>query len=720
MKNIIVATILCLVAYNSVAQTEKKFNDTSFLQPVEVTAIRANAKTPVAATNLSKKDIAEKNTAHDLPFILNQTPAVVVNSDAGNGIGYTGIRIRGSDASRINVTLNGIPYNDPESQGTFFVDLPDIASSAGSIQIQRGVGTSSNGAGSFGGSINISTNEMNLKKSLELDNTAGSYHSFKNSLRYNSGLLGKHFTIDGRVSNIRSDGYVDRASTRLQSFYGSLAWLDSKSSLRLNVFTGQEKTYQAWNGVDEATLATNRRYNSAGTEQPGPPYDNETDNYSQTHYQLFFNHAINSHWKAGVAAFFVRGKGYYEQYKADQEFSNYGLPDYNDGTHIIKTSDLIRRLWLDNNFYGNIFSLQYQKAKTNITIGGGWNQYDGKHYGEITRAKVQAAIPTNYRWYDLTATKKDFSLYTKWTQQLNAHWSSFADVQVRKVDYNINGFRYNPSLQVNNDYLFVNPKAGLVYTQGGSKFYFSYGRAEKEPNRDDFEASPAQQPKPEILQDVEIGLSTAKTMYSWGVNVYFMDYKNQLVLTGKINDVGAYTRTNIAKSYRAGIELEGAVKITKWLSTNANLALSKNRINNFTEYIDDYDNGNQQTKEYKNTTIAFSPDAVAALAINIAPFDNTLISLNSKFVSRQYLDNTSQRSRSLAGYYVQDARISYNIRSTKAEELKIFAQANNVFGKKYEPNGYSFSYIYGGNLTTQNYYFPMAPLNWVMGISIKL
>lgn len=720
MKNIYVATLLCLVVHSANAQTEKKFNDTSFLQSVEVSSIRANAKTPVAATNLSKKDIAEKNIGQDLPFILNQTPAVVVNSDAGNGIGYTGIRIRGSDASRINVTLNGIPYNDPESQGTFFVDLPDIASSAGSIQVQRGVGTSSNGAGSFGGSINISTNEMKINKSLELDNTAGSYHSFRNSLRYSSGILAKHFTIDGRVSNIRSDGYVDRASSRLQSFYGSLAWLDSNSSLRLNVFTGQEKTYQSWNGIDEMTLATNRTYNSAGTEAPGQPYNNETDNYKQTHYQLFFNQSINSHWKAGIAAFFVRGKGYYEQYKAAQELSAYSLPDYHDGSNIIKETDLIRRLWLNNFFYGNIFSVQYQDKKRNITLSGGWNQYDGRHYGEILKAEVQAAVPLNYRWYYLTAKKKDFSAYAKWTEQLTTNLSSFIDVQVRRVEYDIDGFRYNPNLLIRNQYFFLNPKAGFVYTQGSSKLYLSYGRAVKEPNRDDFEAGQTQQPKPEILQDVEIGLSDTKARYSWSVNVYFMDYKNQLVLTGKINDVGAYTRTNIPKSYRAGIELEGAVQINKWLRTNANLALSRNRITNFTEYIDDYDNGNQQTKNYHNTTIAFSPDVVAALSVNISPTDNLLLTLNSKYVSRQYLDNTAQRSRSLAGYYVQDARINYNINSTRAEELKIFVQANNIFGKKYEPNGYSFSYIYSGNLTTENYYFPMAPLNWVMGISIRL
>ncbi|MEO6404468.1 MAG: TonB-dependent receptor plug domain-containing protein [Ferruginibacter sp.] len=720
MKSIIVAILVCLEAYSSSAQSEKKFNDTSFLQPVEITAVRANAKTPVAATNLSKKDIAEKNTGQDLPFILNQTPSVVVNSDAGNAIGYTGIRIRGSDASRINVTLNGVPFNDPESQGTFFVDLPDIASSAGSIQVQRGVGTSTNGAGSFGGSINISTNEIKTKKSLELSNTAGSYHSFKNSLMFSSGIFSKHLTFDGRMSNLRSDGYIDRASTRLQSFYGSMSWLDSNSSLRLNVFTGQEKTYQAWNGIDEATLATNRHFNSAGTEQPGPPYDNETDNYAQTQYQLFFNQSINCHWKAGIAAFFIRGKGYYEQYKANQELNSYGLPDYNDGSNIITKTDLIRRLWLNNFFYGNIFSLQYQHAGRNIIISGGWNQYDGRHYGEIIKAAVQAAVPVNYRWYHMPAKKKDFSAFAKWTEQLTNHWSSFVDMQVRRVEYDIDGFRNNPLLILRNQYFFLNPKAGLIFTKGSNKFFLSYGRAEKEPNRDDYEAGANQQPKPETMQDVEIGLSTTRLKYHWAVTGYFMDYNDQLVLTGKINDVGAYTRTNISKSYRAGIELEAGIQINKWLWTEGNFAFSQNKIKNFIEYIDDYDNGGQKTNEYKNTTIAFSPAVVAALGINIIPVENTLISLNSKYVSRQYLDNTGQASRSLKEYYVQDARISYSFKEARVDELKIFVQANNVFSKKYEPNGYTFSYISGGNQATENFYYPMAPANWVTGITIKL
>ncbi|MEO6537451.1 MAG: TonB-dependent receptor plug domain-containing protein, partial [Ferruginibacter sp.] len=607
MKLFIMALCLCACSFMGNAQKNPTLSDTAYLQPVEVNAVRASDKTPVAKTNLSKKIIEKNNIGQDLPFILNQTPSVVVNSDAGTGIGYTGIRVRGTDASRINVTLNGIPYNDAESQGTYFVDLPDISSSAGSIQVQRGVGTSTNGAGAFGGSINISTNDIIPTRSLEVNNSIGSYNFYKNTLKFNSGIMGKHFIFDGRLSSIRSNGYIDRAKSNLKSFYASTAYVDSKNSLRMNVFSGKEKTYQAWYGIDSATLSNNRRFNSAGTEKSGEPYRNETDNYTQTHYQLFYNHKFNTFWKASVATFLTKGKGYYEQYKTDKKLSSYGLPDFNDGNTIIKTTDLIRRLWLDNDFYGSILSAQYQKNNTGVIIGGGWNKYDGKHYGEIIWAQQQAAIPKNYRWYNLTATKQEYSAFTKWTEQFCSNLQSFIDFQVRKVNYSINGFRDNPELRINKNYFFFNPKAGLTYSKNKNRGFISYARAAKEPNRDDFEAGVDQQPKAEILNDFEAGLEHTNIKSSLGINLYYMLYKDQLVLTGKINDVGSYTRTNIAKSYRAGIELQGAAEFLDWLSASGNISFSRNKIKNFTEYIDDYDNGGQQTKFYSKPDIAFSP-----------------------------------------------------------------------------------------------------------------
>ena len=705
-----------IMSLTLLAQAPTRLNDTAYLQPVEVTAIRATEKTPVAKTNLNKKEIEKQNIGQDLPFILNQTPSVVVNADAGNGIGYTGIRIRGTDATRINITLNGIPYNDAESQGTFLVNIPDIASSAGSIQVQRGAGTSTNGAGSFGGSINVSTNEVKTKKALELSSTAGSFHSFKNTLILNSGIIAKHFTLDGRLSNIRSDGYIDRASSRLQSFYTSAAYVTATNSLRLNIFSGREKTYQAWNGIDETTLQTNRKFNSAGTEKSGEPYTNETDNYTQTHYQLFYNHRFNENWKANAALFLTKGKGYYEQYKADETLSDYGLPVYNNGGTLISKTDFIRRLWLDNNFYGSIFSLQYNSSKRQLIIGGGVNQYDGKHFGEIIWANVQGAVPANYRYYNHNANKKDISVYSKWTQQLSPHLQSFIDLQLRLAGYTINGFKNNPALKVNENYTFFNPKAGLTYSWKNMQAYISFGRAAKEPNREDFEASNAKLTKAEKLNDFEAGAAYKKNNFSWGINIYYMLYKDQLVLTGKINDVGAYTRTNIPTSYRAGIELQGSASLAKWISASANITLSKNKIKNFTEYIDDYDNGGQQTKFYTNPDIAFSPAVISAFSINIIPVKNAELNLMGKYVSRQYLDNTSQKSRSLHEFYAQDIRINYSWE----KNVLVYLQANNVFSKKYEPNGYTFSYIYGGTQTTENYYFPMAPANWVLGVNIKL
>lgn len=720
MRSLLTCTVLCLFALPAFAQKTTGFNDTTLLQPVELNAVRASDKTPVAKTDISRTEIEKRNTGQDLPFILNQTPSVVVNSDAGNGIGYTGIRIRGTDASRVNVTVNGIPYNDAESQGTFFVDLPDIASSAGSIQVQRGVGTSTNGAGAFGGTINISTNDIITKKGIEVNNTVGSFHSFKNTFILNSGILAKHFSFDGRFSNIQSDGYIERAKSHLRSYYTSAAYIDSKNSVRLNIFSGKEKTYQAWNGIDEQTLRVNRRYNSAGTEKSGDPYDNETDNYTQTHYQLFFNHSFSRDWKSNIAVFLTRGRGYYEQYKADASLGDYGLPDYDNGSTIIDKTDLVRTLWLDNYLYGTVFSAQYAHHRTNLIIGGGWNSYDGNHFGEIKWAKEKAAVPPYFRWYQLTAYKRDYSGYIKWMQRVSNNWQTFADIQVRAVDYRINGFRNNPALRIKNNYTFFNPKAGITYTKNKTQVWLSYSHAVHEPNRDDFEAGVANAPKPEKLNDFELGIEQKNKKNSWAVNMYYMLYKDQLVLTGKINDVGAYTRTNIPNSYRLGVELQGSNIFTKWLSLNGNLSLSENKIRNFTEYIDDYDNGGQQVISYKKTDISFSPAVTGYASLNFFPVKNTEVNIIGKYVGRQYLDNTSRRSRSLHDYYVQDLRLSYTFMNRDIKAINLFVQCNNIFSEKYEPNGYTFSYYYGGELTTENYYYPMAPVNFIAGLNIKL
>ncbi len=719
MKNFILALGILLLTDVAFGQQKFSSSDTTTLLPLEINATRANDLTPVTKTNLDKKTIEKNNIGRDLPFILNQTPSVQVNADAGNGIGYTGIRIRGTDATRINISINGIPYNDAESQGTFFVNLPDLASSANSIQIQRGVGTSTNGTGAFGGTININTNETDSQRYIIVNNAVGSFNSMKNTVMINSGLINKHFQFTGRLSNISSDGYVDRSQSKLQSFYTSSAYIDNKQSLRLNIFSGKEKTNAAWFGINQATLDSNRTYNPAGTEKPGTPYDNQTDNYTQTHCQLFYNRKLNKKIQFNLTGFLTKGKGYFEEYKAGQWLSDYGLPPAINGTDTSYNSDLIRQLWLDNKFYGIVFSSQYASAGTNITFGGTANQYDGKHFGKIISTTIPSAALAGYEWYRLTASKKEISAYVKWIQQLNDKWSLFADLQLRNVNYVINGFRNNPEIVVNNKYLFFNPKAGITYKNNGNKIYFSIAKAAKEPNRDDFETASNEKPNPEQLLDFEAGFEHKKNNNYWGLNLYFMNYKDQLVLTGKVNDVFAYTRTNIPKSYRAGIEIEGLKKINKWLSVSGNLNLSINKIKNFIEYVDDYDNGNQIVNRYSSTDISYSPAVVGASSFIINSLKNTSVSINSKYVGKQYLDNTSNASRQLNAYFVQDIRMDYDFKLKKNRQINLFLQINNLYSAEYTPNGYTFSYVYGGDFTSENYYYPMATVNFMGGVNVK-
>ncbi|MBS4066550.1 MAG: TonB-dependent receptor [Chitinophagaceae bacterium] len=708
--------------------------NTLFLQTVEVMAIRAGDRMPFAKTNLNKQAIEKVNTGVDLPFLLNQTPSVVVNSDAGNGIGYTGIRIRGTDATRINMTLNGIPYNDAESQGLFFVNLPDFASSVNNIQIQRGVGTSSNGAGAFGATLNLSTNEFHENAYAEVNNGYGSFNSWRHTVKAGTGLINDHFTVDARLSFINSDGFIDRATTDLRSFYISSAYLSKTSSLRFNLFSGKEVTYQAWNGIPEAKLKgdaaalethywnnvgylyktkedsinlfnpnNNRTYNTF-------LYNNQTDNYQQDHYQLFYNQELNKQWNLNTAFFLTRGKGYYEEYRTDVDLGDYGLTS--------AESDIVRQLWLDNWFYGTTFSLQYKKNKDQLSIGGAYTRYKGLHYGKIIWSEV--FVPKVYKWYDLDAFKNDFSVYTKYQRRLAQRWELFADVQYRKVNYELNGFRNNPTLKFDNDFNFINPKLGISYADGNGWLGFaSFSIGNKEPNRDDFEAGAAQQPKHERLFDWELNIEQRKANYNWSITGYYMRYRNQLVLTGKINDVGAYTRTNIPKSYRAGVELQGAVKPASWFNASANLTLSSNRVLNFTEFSDDYDNGGQKENFFKSAPLSFSPAVVGGATLNFIPVKNSELSLLNKYVSRQYLDNTGIDTRSIDAFFVTDVRAAYTLKTKFMKELVLSFQLNNVLDMKYEANGYTYNYIYGGQTIVENFYYPMAGRNFMLGVNMK-
>jgi iron complex outermembrane receptor protein len=716
-----------------------------FLNPVEVIAIRAADKSPFTKTNFSAAEIAKNNTGQDLPFILNQTPSVVSSSDAGNGVGYTGISIRGTDATRINMTLNGLPYNDAESQSIYFVDLPDFASSVNSIQIQRGVGTSSNGAGAFGASINFSTNTFNADPYAEFNNGFGSYNTWKNTLKAGTGLIGNHFTVDMRLSRISSNGYIDRASSDLKSAYFSSAWLGEKTSVRFNLLTGAEKTYQAWNGVPQAKLdndkaaldehyANNSGYSGAlyntaedslNLYQSDPrrynyfTYKNQTDNYKQDHYQLFVNHRFSDFLSANLAGFLTRGKGYYEEFKNGAAYADYGLPDHIAGNSVFSSTDLIRRKWLDNFFYGGIFSFQYKKKGTEITLGGGWDRYDGKHYGDIIWA-AQGGIADDYQYYHEPARKTDFNIYAKWQQELGHFFSSFADLQLHHIRYRIDGFDNNPALHISNRYDFINPKAGIAYTRGPWQGYISYALARHEPNRDDFEAGLNQQPKPETLHDFELGLSKHLPHYNWAVTGYYMLYQDQLILTGKINDVGSYTRTNTPRSYRLGLELQGALKPATWFQVSGNLTLSKNKVLDYTAYTDDYDNGGQKTNVYSQTDIALSPGIIAAASLSFYPVSRIEISLPAKYVGASFLDNTQSEQKKISGYYIQQLRLIYTPEIKSIREMHIAFQLNNLFNKKYEASGYTYGYYSGGKLVNENFLFPQAGRNFMLSLNIGI
>lgn len=737
-------TIVCLsvLVYNTAFTQIQNIDSTKsfFLQPVEIKAIRVGDKMPFTKTNINKQTIAAQNFGQDLPFLFNQTPSVVINADAGTGIGYTGIRIRGTDATRINVTLNGIPYNDAESQNVYFVDMPDVASSINSIQIQRGVGTSSNGAGAFGATINLSTNEFNDKPYAATYNTYGSFNTLKNTIKAGTGLINHQFILDMRLSTIKSNGFIDRASSNLQSLYISGVYINAHSSLRLNILSGKEKTYQAWNGIPEARLKgdiqgmqdffkRNKQngydaadsmhlFNSANRTYNYFTYNNQTDNYQQNQYQLFFNHQWNSHTSFNVATFFTRGLGYYEEYKKAQAFSSYGLPNYIIRTDTIKTTNLIRQLWLDNYFYGNVFSLQYNKDEDMLTIGGGWSKYDGKHYGKIIWADIN--IPHDYTWYNYTAHKTDYNIYAKYQRAINQYWSLFGDVQYRNVQYTTNGFRKAPNKAINKSFNFFNPKLGIVYTnKDGLNAYASFSKASKEPNRDDFENNIIQEPKTEYLYDYELGVEKKFAQASVGATLYYMQYKNQLVLNGSVNDVGEYVRVNTPNSYRLGVELQGAVQFVDWITASANVTCSRNRIQNFTAFIEDYDAGTQKPMHLGQTDISFSPNVVGGLTLTATPIKHFNMDVVGKYVGRQFLDNTRNYAKSLKPYDVYDIRLGYTLSPRFCKAIQISAQINNIFNKKYESNGSTYSFISDKQTVIHNYYFPMAGTHCMLAVNVE-
>ncbi len=688
------------------------------LDPLEVTALRAGSNDPFTQSTLTSEDIRKQNFGKDIPILLDQTASTVTFSDAGNGVGYTGLRIRGADITRINVTLDGIPVNDPESQAVFWVNTPDLASSAEDIQIQRGVGASTLGAGNFGASVNISTSQYRPDPYVDMSASYGSFNTLKTTLNAGSGLIGGKFTLDARASRIVSDGYIDRASSRLQSLFVSGAYWGKKTTIRLNAFTGKEKTYQSWNGLPEFMLDSARTFNSAGTEKPGEPYDNETDNYRQDYYRAFITHEFNSRWTLNGAVFLTRGIGYYENYRADQRLSRFGLDPVIIGGDTITRSDVIRQLWLDNYFYGTTLALRYEGKKIQVTAGGAYTAYDARHYGRITWAEVGLPVPV-HTFYNNSAFKNDGNIYAKINWEVKPGLFLYADAQYRYVNYKLNGFRNNPEITRREVFHFFNPKAGISWLPGKyDRLYFSAAVANKEPNRDDFEVAGAA-PVHETLYNTELGYTRRQGRFSLEAVGFLMYYRNQLILTGRINDVGAYTRTNVPESYRAGLELQGAVKFLKIVTLSANVALSMNKITRFTEYVDNYDTFEQETIEHRNTDIAFSPRLIAGGTLSINPMKGLFLDVVAKYVGHQFMDNTQNRGRSLNPFAVADFRARYELSVWKFRKLGFFMNFYNVGNVRYAPNGYTFSYIWGGEMLTENFYYPQARFHWAGGVQIS-
>lgn len=702
------------------------------LQDVTIKATRADKNVPTTHTEVGGDELQKTNLAQDMPILLDQTPSVVTTSDAGMGVGYTGMRIRGSDQSRINVTLNGIPYNDPESQGVFWVDIPDIASSVDNIQIQRGVGTSTNGAGAFGGTVNVQTSRIEAKPYGIISGSYGSFNTWKTMGGFGTGLINDKFGFEGRISKVHSDGYVDRAKSDLFSYFLTGGFFGKKDVVRINVFSGNEHTYQSWYGVDAVTLDTNRTYNFAGTDKPGSPYSNQTDNYRQDHYQLLYTHQFNHLFTGNVALHYTRGYGYYEEYKAAQSFADYGLDNVVLGGDTVTTTDLIRQLWLNNHFYGTVFSFAYDNSNNlNITLGGGWNQFINDSYGEIIWAQYASNSQYPQRYYDGGSHKNDFNIYAKASYRPIKKLNIFLDMQYRNVNQVIGGIDGNLlPLSVAENLNFFNPKAGLSYDLNAkNSLYASFAIGNREPTRSDFtDAKPGYVPKAENLKNLEVGYHFSTEKYALSANYYLMYYKDQLVLTGELNDVGASIRTNVPKSYRTGIELQAQLKPVKQLVIDLNATWSHNKIKDFGEvlyvYDADYNYLDTQVNHYKNTDISFSPAWIVGGTITVLPVKGLEMALVTKYVGKQYLDNTGSEDRKLNGYIVNNLRLSYSLKKWFMKEINFTVMVNNLFNVKYESNGYSYSELYddGTGQTSRgdyNYYYPQAGINVLGGITLK-
>ena len=722
------------------------FKQIQNLETVQVDATRPQVD-PSSATKINKKeDLQGKNFGQDLPILLNTMPSVVTTSDAGAGIGYTGMRIRGVDAERINVTINGIPVNDPESHGVWWVNMPDLVGSVDNILVQRGVGTSTNGAASFGASVNIKTDNISEEAYGTIDNAVGSFNTWKSSVRAGTGLIDGKFAMDVRLSRILSDGFIDRASSNLKSFYLSGSYVGKKSLIKAVAFSGKERTYQSWYGTPESVINgdanemnayADRNYLSdaeranlleSGRSYNYYTYQDEVDNYQQDNYQLHFTHTFSPKTTLNIAGHYTKGRGYFEQYKFGQDLSDYGFSNVVVGGDTVASTDLIRRRWLDNDFVGFVYSLSHNvNSNFSLQFGGAGNTYIGDHYGEIVWARYASESEIYDRYYDNNAQKSEFSSYLK-ADYVKGNWSLYADVQYRYVDYNFGGFDDVSGNLIDIDqkevYNFVNPKVGGSYAfDANNRLFLSAGIGNREPVRKDFrESSMQSRPEHETLTDLEIGHSFETAKLQVRTNIYVMNYENQLINTGKINDVGAYTRINVGESYRLGIELAAIVRPFDVLDVHAGFTYSENKIASFTEYVDNYDDPNyEQTQiDHENTDMAFSPNVIGNIGFTYRPVEGLALNWITKYVGDQFLDNTSNQDRKIDAFSYSNVSLNYTIEDLVFKSITFGVQCNNILDAKYQNNGYTWGYIAGGQRTVENFYYPQAGRNFMFRLLIEI
>ena len=735
------AAVAMQMAANTPATGHSQSSDTIALRGIEVAANRASETTPVAFSVVTAEQIEKSNDGRDIPFLLSMTPSLTATSDAGGGVGYSALRIRGTDASRINITANGVPVNDGESHNVYWVNMPDLASSLRDIQIQRGVGTSTNGAGAFGASINMITAAPVPDAYAEFAGAYGSYNTNKQSLRVGSGLLGNHWTIDARISHIGSDGYIDRASSKLWSYLGQVAYSNAGTSLRLLAFGGKEETYMAWDYASREDMEKyGRRYNPCGeytaTDGAKAYYPDQKDYFTQHHFQLHLGQEITRHLRLTATLFYTKGDGHYDQYKTRRTLVEYGLAPFVDAEgNTIEKSDLIRLKFNDNDFVGGNATLNYTRGRLETVLGGGVNNFHGRHFGQIKWVRnYLGAIDPLQQYYNNTGNKFDANIYGRANVSLSREFSAFADLQYRHINYRIDGASDNydwntgamAALDIHRIYDFFNPKVGINFSDGRHhRAFASWSVAHKEPVRDNFtDGDRSHDPRPERLFDYELGYTYSHSLFTAGVNLYYMDYKDQLVLTGQLSDTGNPLSVNVPESYRMGIELQAALKPCKWFDWQLNATFSRNRIKNFVEYIYEDEWTNPITRELGTTTIAFSPSVLFNNAFNFH-WRGLDASLQSHYVSRQFLSNAQSREQMLDAYFVSDLNLGYSFGSVLGlRELRLGLSVYNIFNEKYENNGYAGAgYTVGenGEKTIYRYagYAAQAPTNVLATVTVK-